>query len=298
MDGSLKAIQGTAAAAPPPAAAAPTRVPPGAELDLLAGDGGGQAPPMEWRCPPVAASRASGGALVVRTAPSTDYWARTHYGFIADSGHYYSALLDGDFVLTADVEARPNAQYDQAGIMVRLSPSCWLKASVEFEPSGASRLGAVVTNAGYSDWSTVNVPASLKRLLLRVRREGSDYTVEAALPGEAASGGAAAPAEAAASAGAPAGGAAGAAVAGAPLPLPLPPGGGWMQLRMAHLLEDTAPTGGGGGDSSGAGGAAWASPVRAGVYACSPRGQGFDAVFHSVRVRGGRAAPGEGRGSD
>ena len=37
----------------------------------------------------------------------------------------------GDFALTAHVRVRPVHQYDQAGVMVRVSSSCWLKASVE-----------------------------------------------------------------------------------------------------------------------------------------------------------------------
>ena len=41
-----------------------------------------------------------------------------------------------------------------------------------------SRLGAVVTNAGYSDWSTQDFPADRRELRLRIRREANDYLVE------------------------------------------------------------------------------------------------------------------------
>lgn len=39
--------------------------------------------------------------------------------------------------------------------MVQCSPSCWLKASVEAGgPGQPGQLGVVVTNSGFSDWST------------------------------------------------------------------------------------------------------------------------------------------------
>jgi regulation of enolase protein 1 (concanavalin A-like superfamily) len=66
---------------------------------------------------------------------------------------------------------------------VRFSSDCWLKTSVEFEPSGPSQLGVVVTNDGYSDWSLQDFPhdaASSYRL--RIRREGRDFLVEHADP--------------------------------------------------------------------------------------------------------------------
>lgn len=108
---------------------------------------------------------------------STDFWQRTHYGFQADSGHFLFAEVPGDWVMTTHVRAEPAHQYDQAGLMVRLSPDCWLKTSVEHEPGRAGRLGAVVTHQGYSDWSTQSF--SRKEIWLRVRREGSDYLVDA-----------------------------------------------------------------------------------------------------------------------
>ena len=36
--------------------------------------------------------------------------------------------------------------------MVRVSPSCWLKTSVEHEPVGPSRLGAVVVLVFLQNW--------------------------------------------------------------------------------------------------------------------------------------------------
>ncbi len=135
-------------------------------------------PPPEWHPGP--------GGLVVRTAAGTDFWQGTHYGFRVDNGHLLASEVEGDFVLETLVRTAPVHQYDQAGLMVRLSERCWLKTSVEFEPGEPSRLGAVVTNAGWSDWSTQDLdPEAGRQVAFRVTRRGADYTVEAALEPEA-----------------------------------------------------------------------------------------------------------------
>jgi regulation of enolase protein 1 (concanavalin A-like superfamily) len=148
--------------------------------------GAGLAPQWRWHCePPRWATDPDGRCLRVEPAAATDFWQRTHYGFQADNGHFLYTPLSGDFVLTVHVRFRPVHQYDQAGVLVRVSPSCWLKASVEYEPSGPSRLGAVVTNFGYSDWSTQGFAAGAGAVWLRVRREGDDYIVDASSDGQA-----------------------------------------------------------------------------------------------------------------
>jgi uncharacterized protein len=78
---------------------------------------------------------------------------------------------------------RPLHQYDQAGLMIRLSAECWLKTSVEYENDAASRLGCVVTNRGYSDWSTQDVSSTFTEFAVRLTRDGADYLVEARGPG-------------------------------------------------------------------------------------------------------------------
>jgi regulation of enolase protein 1 (concanavalin A-like superfamily) len=146
--------------------------------------GPGLHPGLRWHCEPARWSvRPEGRCLRVEPEAATDFWQKTHYGFAADNGHFLSAEVGGDFVLTAHVRFQPVHQYDQAGLMVRVSPSCWLKASVEYEPAGPSRMGAVVTNYAYSDWSTQGFPSGPGDVWLRIRREGDDYLVEAARDG-------------------------------------------------------------------------------------------------------------------
>jgi uncharacterized protein len=124
-----------------------------------------------------------GERLIIEPDAATDFWQKTHYGFQADNGHFLYVHLTGDVVMTTHVRFRARHQYDQAGLMVRHSASCWLKTSVEHEPGARGRLGAVVTNAGYSDWSTQ--PFDGDEVWLRVRREGADYIVDASTDGTA-----------------------------------------------------------------------------------------------------------------
>jgi regulation of enolase protein 1 (concanavalin A-like superfamily) len=181
---------------------------------------------LRWHNPPPDWSPGRDG-LVVRTAAGTDFWQGTHYGFRVDNGHLFAAEVEGDFVLETEVVAAPVHQYDQAGLMVRLSERCWLKTSVEAEPGEPSRLGAVVTNAGWSDWSTQDLdPDAARHVACRVTRRGADYLVEAATV----------------------------------------PGGRWSQIRLARLHEDER------------------GRVLAGLYACSPKGEGFAATFKRLRI--------------
>lgn len=133
-------------------------------------------PQWQWRHPP-RRWEIRANALTVWTAEATDYWQRTHYGFRADNGHFLYARVEGNFSLEASVAFQGVHQYDQAGLLVRFSESCWLKTSVEHEPEGPARLGAVVTNSGWSDWSTQDAPRTLDRVTLRVRRVDRDYEV-------------------------------------------------------------------------------------------------------------------------
>jgi regulation of enolase protein 1 (concanavalin A-like superfamily) len=134
--------------------------------------------PADWRLDPAAPG------LRIRTDAHTDFWQRTHYGFQVDNGHFLHLQASGDFVLTTKVTSRPRHQYDQAGLMVRLSSGCWLKTSVEFEPDGDNRLGAVVTNGHYSDWSTQPLPKHVDTVWFRIRAEAEDCIVESSFDGE------------------------------------------------------------------------------------------------------------------
>lgn len=108
-----------------------------------------------WTALPVAAEE-SAGRLLVTAAEGSDAWRHTGYGFVHEDEH---ALLEdwgrGQAVEVSFI-ASFEAQFDQAGLMIRLDAEHWIKAGVEFA-DGAPQVGAVVT-AGKSDWSVAPVP--------------------------------------------------------------------------------------------------------------------------------------------
>ncbi len=137
-------------------------------------------PGVSWYCQP-SKWHIESGRLAIEPDTKTDYWQKTHYGFSVDNGPFLYALVDGDFVVTTRVHLYPQHQYDQAGLMVRIDAEHWIKTSVEYEIGEPSRLGAVVTNSGYSDWSTQDFPDGVSEVSFRISRTGDDYIIESML---------------------------------------------------------------------------------------------------------------------
>ena len=94
-------------------------------------------------------------ALTMQAQPRTDFWRTTHYGFVRDSGHFAYAQLAREVSLRFRGEWA--AQYDQAGLMLRVDAETWVKAGIE-RADGRDWLSVVVTR-GVSDWSQQPAPA-------------------------------------------------------------------------------------------------------------------------------------------
>lgn len=117
--------------------------------------------------------------IEIITKPHTDLWQRTYYHFRNDnapvlqmrtSEKYFSFIVKTEF----DSKHR----FDQCGVVMYLNSDNWLKASIEYENEQYQRLGSVVTNHGYSDWATTDIPASVKTMWYRLSRRESDYCLE------------------------------------------------------------------------------------------------------------------------
>ena len=80
------------------------------------------------------------------------------------------------FVVKTDFESK--TRFDQSGVVMYLDSDNWAKASVEYEDDKIQRLGTVVTNNGYSDWSSNDIPANIKSIWFRFSRRESDYYME------------------------------------------------------------------------------------------------------------------------
>ena len=109
-------------------------------LTLFSTGQSGIDPRFQWHCQPASWSIDTADMkLTIAPDGGTDFWQRTHYGFCADNGHFLGAAIPDDFEMTTEVSMKPLHQYDQAGLMVRLSPDCWLKTSVEYEDGMSSK---------------------------------------------------------------------------------------------------------------------------------------------------------------
>ncbi|RPE78643.1 MULTISPECIES: DUF1349 domain-containing protein [unclassified Frondihabitans] len=119
----------------------------------------------------------------VTAIEESDAWRITSYGFVHDTEH---ALLEPFAPGTAmEVSFRLDfsAQFDQAGIFVKVDDSTWIKAGVE-RSDGEDSLGAVVTR-GVSDWSLSPVPGWHDRLVtIRASRSGDAVTIRARVDDE------------------------------------------------------------------------------------------------------------------
>ena len=122
--------------------------------------------------------------ITIVTEPVTDYWQRTYYGFQNDNAPTLLIKTDEkyfSFVVRTDFDS--HHRFDQCGVAIYQNSDNWLKASIEYENDEFQRLGSVVTNLGYSDWATTDIPATQKHMYCRLSRRESDYCIENSLDG-------------------------------------------------------------------------------------------------------------------
>lgn len=122
--------------------------------------------------------------IEVITKPYTDLWQRTYYNFRNDNAPVFQMETNQQyFSFIVKTEFDSKHRYDQCGIVLYLDSDNWLKASIEFENDEFQHLGSVVTNNGYSDWATTEVPSSIKSIWYRLSRRGKDFCIESSFDG-------------------------------------------------------------------------------------------------------------------
>ena len=123
--------------------------------------------------------------ISITTQPHTDLWQRTYYHFRNDNAPVLQMETEEKFFsfeVKTDFSASGH-RFDQCGVVLYLDSDNWIKASVEFENDEYQRLGSVVTNHGYSDWATTDIPATIKQVWYRLSRRGDDYCLESSFNG-------------------------------------------------------------------------------------------------------------------
>ena len=113
---------------------------------------------------------------------NTDFWRKTHYGFIRDTGHFYYQPVTGNFVAEVKVSGRYQDLYDQAGLMVRVDEKNWLKCGIELVDR-LQQVSAVVTR-DYSDWSILPISDNPISIWLKVTRQKEAIEINYSLDGQ------------------------------------------------------------------------------------------------------------------
>jgi len=120
--------------------------------------------------------------VTITTDPNTDLWQRTFYGFRPDNAHGLVVEARDNFTFSVRVQFEYLSRFDQCGVMIYLDSENWFKASIEYETVEFSRLGSVVTNLGYSDWATTDIPLPT-HIWYRLNRRGPDFLIESSRDG-------------------------------------------------------------------------------------------------------------------
>jgi regulation of enolase protein 1 (concanavalin A-like superfamily) len=124
------------------------------------------------------------GKLIIAPPAKKDFWRKTYYQplMVKDDGPFLYATVPKDklpVTIQTTLSLIPKAQFDQAGIFIRLDKEHWIKTGIEVVDE-QPRLSCVVCN-GFSDWSTQNwsAPAVMIRVHI-LPQNGGSFVVEAA----------------------------------------------------------------------------------------------------------------------
>ena len=120
-------------------------------------------------------------SLTVTTDEKTDFWRQTYYGFSRDSGHFLGFPTADDFTAKIRIQGEFRTLYDQAGLMVRIDETRWVKTGVEFT-DGEAFLSTVITD-GKSDWSVSQPFTELDDFYIRITLASGAMRVQASRDG-------------------------------------------------------------------------------------------------------------------
>ncbi|MBX4970386.1 DUF1349 domain-containing protein [Rhizobium binae] len=125
--------------------------------------------------------QADATGLTLTTDEKTDFWRETYYGFTRDSGHFLAFPTADNFTAQIRVQGEFRTLYDQAGLMVRLDETRWVKTGVEFT-DGEAFLSTVITD-GRSDWSVSQPFRQLEDFHIRVTVADGALRIQASCDG-------------------------------------------------------------------------------------------------------------------
>lgn len=124
----------------------------------------------------------TGQMVTITTQPGSDFWQRSYYGFRNDNAHALQLETADNFTFTVRASFEYRGRFDQCGPVIYIDSDNWFKASIEYDEE-MSRLGSVVTNLGYSDWATTDIPTPTV-MWYRLSRRGPDFLIESSPDGD------------------------------------------------------------------------------------------------------------------
>ena len=91
--------------------------------------------------------------------------------------------MEGDFTIEVNISKHYQKLYDQAGLFLFIDNENWVKCGIEHVDT-VQQIGGVVTQFGFSDWSSYNIPANINIFGLRMHKRGQDIKLEASINNE------------------------------------------------------------------------------------------------------------------
>lgn len=126
-----------------------------------------------------------GSMLTLSPRSVTDFWSKTFYSPLLVKSDAPALLcsvpVDCEATVKVDLSLEATSQFDQAGLLVFIDNTHWLKCGIEY-CDGVPRLSVVVTN-DYSDWSTQTWCSLRVRLRIHKILQSDSIVVEAAQTG-------------------------------------------------------------------------------------------------------------------
>ena len=123
---------------------------------------------MQWFNEPEIWEIVNNEKFVMQVPAQTDYWRISHYGFTVDDAPFYYGTYGGEFEAKVKVTGDYIAQFDQAGIMVRIDHENYIKAGIEYV-DGKYNISTVVTHKT-SDWSVIELDKPIPYIWIKAVR--------------------------------------------------------------------------------------------------------------------------------
>lgn len=122
------------------------------------------------------------GKLTMEVTGHTDYWRKSHYGFIVDDGPFLSSERGGEFEVSVKLTGEYKSRFDQMGLMLRIDEDNWIKTGVEYV-DGVYNFSTVQT-VNYSSWSVVPLQGKPEAVWVKAIRKRDAVEIFYSLDGK------------------------------------------------------------------------------------------------------------------